>query len=90
MKKVIIALLAVLVIVAIGLQVREIVNAYQVAYKEELVPDKKAVETNTKQRPLYEMDVPKEKRPGFKSYMLLIRQSMVSSLTSSSSIGSMV
>ncbi|KTR25753.1 hypothetical protein F8N00_07375 [Exiguobacterium sp. A1_3_1] len=55
MKKVIIALLAVLVIVAIGLQIREIVNAYQVAYKEELVPDKKAVETNTKQRPLYEI-----------------------------------
>jgi len=55
MKKVIIVLLGVLVIVAIGLQIREIVNAYQIAYKEELVPDKKAVETNTKQKPLYEI-----------------------------------
>ncbi|MCY1689733.1 hypothetical protein OVA29_01905 [Exiguobacterium sp. SL14] len=90
MKKVIIALLAVLVIVAIGLQVREIVNAYQVAYKEELVPDKKAVETNTKQRPLYEIGRAEGEKTGFKSCTLLIRQSMGSSVTSSSSIGSMV
>ncbi|WP_214767864.1 MULTISPECIES: hypothetical protein [unclassified Exiguobacterium] len=55
MKKVIIVVLGILVVVAIGLQIREIVDAYQVAYKEELVPDKKAVETNTKQEPLYEI-----------------------------------
>jgi len=55
MKKAIIVALGLLAIAATGLQIREIVKAYQVAYTEERVPETEAVEANTKHEPLYQI-----------------------------------